>query len=75
MADTIYTTTANDMLDRIAYVHFGTRHVEGALQLIYEANRDQALADQPPLLPAGLAIRLPEPPALPPTYSPFVLWG
>lgn len=56
---TPYVTKQNDMLDRIAFDHYG--YHGGTVEAILEANRD--LSAMPILLPAGLTIRLP---AMPP---------
>lgn len=52
----IYTTKEGDMVDAIAFEHYG-RH-RGTTEAIYEANR--GLAAHPLVLPAGLNITLPD---------------
>lgn len=54
MADTI-TTTDGDMIDLIAWDHYGFH--EGAVEAILEAN--PGLAQQQPVLAGGLVIVLP----------------
>ncbi|MHA1570504.1 MAG: tail protein X [Alphaproteobacteria bacterium] len=54
MADTI-TTTDGDMIDLIAWNHYGFH--EGTVEAILEANPD--LAGQPPVLAGGVEIVLP----------------
>ena len=51
-----YRTSENDMLDWIAWRHYGTQ--AGAVEAIMEAN--PGLADKGDKLPAGLIIILPE---------------
>ena len=51
-----YTTTANDMVDAIAYKVYGA--TAGYTEAILAAN--PGLAGQGPLLPAGIAITLPD---------------
>lgn len=51
-----YRTSENDMLDWIAWKHYGTQ--TGAVEAIMEAN--PGLADKGDKLPAGLVINLPE---------------
>lgn len=52
-----YSTKTGDMVDLIAYQHYGSTSARVVEQLL-EAN--PGLADQGPLLPAGLIINLPE---------------
>ena len=51
-----YRTSENDMLDWIAWKHYGTQ--DGIVEAILEAN--PGLADKGDKLPAGLIIILPE---------------
>ena len=51
-----YRTSENDMLDWIAWKHYGKQ--SGAVEAILEANH--GLADHGDKLPAGLVISLPE---------------
>ena len=51
-----YTTKANDMVDAIAYTVYGA--TAGYTEAILASN--PGLADQGPLLPAGIAITLPD---------------
>jgi phage tail protein X len=51
-----YRTSENDMLDWIAWKHYGKQ--SGAVEAILEAN--PGLADKGDKLPAGLVINLPE---------------
>jgi phage tail protein X len=55
MPDT-YRTIEGDMIDAIAYRHYG--HHNGTTEAILEANR--GLAAQPMILPDGLIITLPD---------------
>ena len=54
-----YLTRDGDMLDAVCQEHYGRQ--SGAVEAVLEAN--PGLADQGPLLPAGLLIELPELPA------------
>jgi phage tail protein X len=63
-ASTVYTTRQGDMIDLIAYRHYG-RHIPGAVEAILEINRHRGLVDYGPRLPVGLTIALPESGALP----------
>lgn len=65
-----YRTSDGDVLDAIAWKVYGR---EGMVTAIYEAN--PGLADIGPLLPAGLLINLPEPPAAMPAAPMVRLWG
>ena len=56
MAQQQYTTKANDMVDAIAYSKYGA--TAGYTEAILAAN--PGLADQGPLLPAGITITLPD---------------
>lgn len=68
MAKTIV-TREGDMLDLIAYRHYG--YSSGAVEAILDAN--YGLADKPPSLPAGIVITLPDiAPA--PVKTPVRLW-
>jgi phage tail protein X len=51
-----YTTQANDMVDTIAYKTYGA--TAGYTEAILAAN--PGLADEGPLLPAGITITLPD---------------
>lgn len=51
-----YTTKQNDMIDLIAWRHYG--HQRGTAEAILEAN--VGLADLSVVLPAGIVIHLPE---------------
>lgn len=53
---TPYTTKQHDMLDAIAYRHYG--YHGGTVEAILEANRD--LSELPCVLPAGITILLPD---------------
>ena len=53
---TTYITVQDDRLDRICQRHYGA--CRGVVEQVLAAN--PRLADQPPLLPAGVRIRLPE---------------
>jgi phage tail protein X len=50
-----YLTREGDMLDRICWKFYGRQ--SGAVEVVLEANPH--LADQGPLLPAGIVIELP----------------
>lgn len=66
-----YTTKQNDMLDLIAYRHYGFH--AGTVEAILEANRD--LSAMPCVLPAGLTIMLPDlPTAAERNPAPMRLW-
>lgn len=68
MAKTIV-TVAGDMLDLIAFRHYG--YSSGAVEAMLEAN--YGLADKPPVLPAGIVVVLPDiAPA--PARQPVRLW-
>lgn len=54
-----YTTKQGDMLDAIAWRHYG--YHEGTVEAILAAN--YGLAGEPPVLPLGLVIVLPDLPA------------
>lgn len=69
MAAKTYVTRDGDMLDLIAFVHYG--YSSGAVEAILDAN--YGLADQPPVLAAGISIILPDiAPA--PVSAPVRLW-
>lgn len=57
MAAQTYRTRAGDMVDAIAFKHYGSDDT-AYIALILEAN--PGLAKQGPVLPYGLAIKLPE---------------
>lgn len=65
----IYFTSDGDFLDLIAFNFYGTH--DGTTVLLYEANRDIALVDQP--FVAGLTITLP-PRAEPEAPAQIQLW-
>lgn len=70
MAVRRYVTNAGDMLDHICWRHYnGTQ--SGAVEAVLAANR--GLADQPPVLPPGLSIMLPDLPAVKTTAT-VSLW-
>lgn len=52
----IYNTKDGDVLDDICYRFYG--HLDGTVEKVLEAN--DFLGFQPPVLPAGLKIQLPE---------------
>jgi phage tail protein X len=52
----IYNTKDGDVLDDICYHFYG--HLDGTVEKVLEAN--DFLGFQPPVLPAGLKIQLPE---------------
>lgn len=56
---TRYVTTGGEMLDLIAWRHYG--YHAGTVEAILEANRD--LSQLPPVLPAGVEIVLPDLPS------------
>ena len=64
-----YHSKQRDMVDLICWKHYG--FTQGAVEAVLEANR--GLADQPPVLPAGLAIILPDI-GPPPAPQPIRLW-
>lgn len=64
-----YRTKYNDVLDAICYRYYDGRL--GATESVLEAN--PGLANQGPLLPAGLIIQLPELPAAQPAAA-IRLW-
>lgn len=55
-SEAFYRSKEGDVLDAIVWRHYG-RQDERAVELVYEAN--PGLADEGPVLPAGLRIRLP----------------
>lgn len=57
-----YTTLQGDMLDLIAYRHYG--YHEGTVEAILAHWANYRLADHPHVLPAGIVITLPELPSL-----------
>lgn len=65
-----YTTIAGDMVDAIAFKTYGYR--PGSVEAVFEAN--PGLCEQPPVLPAGLVITLPDLAATVPLPSPVRLW-
>lgn len=56
---TTYRTVEGDVVDLIAFDHYGTS--KGTIEAIYDANR--GLADYGPILPGGIIITLPVVPA------------
>lgn len=61
MAFRLYRTRAEDMIDLIAWQHYGRS--SGFVELMLETNRGdekRALANQPLVLPRGLPVLLPE---------------
>lgn len=50
-----YRTRANDVLDRICFLHYG---ISGVVQKVLEANPH--LSDYGPVLPSGILINLPD---------------
>lgn len=64
---TIYRTRKGDVLDRVCYDYYGR---SDALIQVYEAN--PGLVEQPPILPEGLSIQLPDLPA--PAAQGEALW-
>ena len=56
MSDVIYVSAAGDMLDRIAWRHYGFQ--AGTVEAVLEAN--PRLSAWPPVLPEGVRIILPE---------------
>jgi len=59
-----YQTRTGDVLDDIVNRYYG-RNDNGTVELVLEANR--GLADNGPVLPAGLTINLPDAPTSEPT--------
>ena len=57
-----YTTIDGDMIDLVCYRHYRGRQ-SGAVEAVLEANRHIRLSEQPPRLPAGLTLVLPDLPA------------
>jgi phage tail protein X len=66
-----YTTKANDMVDAIAYKVYGA--TAGYTEAILAAN--PSLADVGPLLPAGIAITLPDLSDQAPQIQTVKLWS
>lgn len=65
-----YITRQQDMIDDICRRHYGS-HDGGTVEAVLNAN--PALALQPPILPAGIAITLPD--IVPPSAAtPVRLW-
>ena len=66
----MYQTKDGDRLDAICFTHYGAtcRYVE----VVLAANPQ--LANQPPMLPAGLLINLPALPELKPQQTMLRLW-
>lgn len=59
-----YQTRTGDVLDEVVHRFYG-RQDNGLVELVLEANR--GLADNGPVLPAGLSINLPDAPTPEPT--------
>lgn len=57
-----YTTRDGDMLDLICYRAYGGRQA-GAVEAVLEANQPINLSDQPPVLPRGITLVLPDLPS------------
>jgi len=64
-----YLTRDLDMIDDICWQHYG--YTKGAVEAVLKANR--TLADQPPVLPSGIEITLPDI-GPEPTPQPVRLW-
>ena len=69
----IYTTRPGDMLDLICHREYGGRRA-GALEAVLAANHATNLSDQPPELPVGLVIILPDLPSAPRGQATVNLW-
>ncbi|MDO5622239.1 MAG: tail protein X [Paracoccus sp. (in: a-proteobacteria)] len=67
---TIYTTTGSELIDDIAWRHYG--HQRGTAEAILAAN--PGLSGQPPILPPGLPITLPDMAAVTATQIPVKLY-
>ncbi|MDO5631150.1 MAG: tail protein X [Paracoccus sp. (in: a-proteobacteria)] len=67
---TIYTTTGPEMIDDIAWRHYGYRR--GTAEAVLTAN--PGLSTHGPLLPPGLSITLPDLPAITATQIPVKLY-
>ena len=65
----VYRTKQRDMIDLICWKHYG--YTPGAVEAVLEANHE--LASQPPVLPSGLEIILPDL-GPPPSPKPVRLW-
>lgn len=65
---TAYTTRDRDRLDLVCWRHYG--HLARSVERVLEANPH--LAAQPPWLPAGIVIRLPD--LAPPASARIRLW-
>lgn len=65
-----YRTQAGDLLDDVCRRYYGSR--TGAVEAVLEAN--PGLADRGPLLPAGVAILLPDLPAAASAADIVKLW-
>lgn len=59
MAAKTYTTVSGDMIDLICFRHYGG-DIPGAVEAVFAANYQRGLAGQPPHLPRGLEIVLPD---------------
>jgi phage tail protein X len=70
MAGRRYVTKTGDMLDLICWRHYKGIQ-SGAVEAVLAANR--GLADQPPVLPPGLSIALPDLPTMKTTAT-VSLW-
>lgn len=67
----IHTTAAGDRLDRLAYKRYG--HLSGTVEAVLAAN--PGLAEQPSLLPEGVAVVLPDLPGVKRLPRTVKLWG
>ena len=67
---TTYRTKDNDTLDAICHSYYGSS--SGYVEAVLEANR--GLAEQSAILPAGIAILLPDLPELKPHPATLRLW-
>lgn len=66
----VYHTREHDVLDAICHKHYG--HTNGTVEAVLAAN--PGLADQRPVLPAGLLITLPMLPKAETKNQPIKLW-
>jgi phage tail protein X len=63
MAVEIYTTEAGDMLDQICFRHYGAEIYRRMIPRVLDENWYVEVLNTHPILPRGVVIRLPEPPA------------
>ena len=68
---TTYRTREGDVIDLICHLHYGHTR-DGVVECVLDNNR--GLASRPPVLPAGVMITLPDPPALVTTQALVKLW-